>query len=139
MGAAREPPWTGLGSRVAAPGPWQPLIREEAAEAPAERPSWSRSRSPSVGQSAAVAARLGHGFPPAAVDPPPTPAPDETESPAVVVADQGDGCGRSDRPPWARPLGQRLPPTRAAKGRRAGAGAAGRAAGDARPAPGPGA
>ena len=79
------------------------------AGAPAERPSWSRAARPSLGQSAAVAARLGQGFPPTTVDPPPTPAP-EPEPPAVVVADQGDGCGRSDRPPWARPLGQVLPP-----------------------------
>jgi hypothetical protein len=38
------------------------------AAAPAERPSWPRSRGPSLGQSAAVAARLGHGLPPATVD-----------------------------------------------------------------------
>jgi hypothetical protein len=35
---------------------------------PAERPSWPRTIRPSLRQSAAVAARLGQGFPPAAAE-----------------------------------------------------------------------
>lgn len=50
------------------PGPWQPPSREQVAAAPAERPSWPRTARPSLGQSAATAARLGQGLPPAAVE-----------------------------------------------------------------------
>jgi hypothetical protein len=100
-GRARDRTWL-------PPGPPEPPTREVVAGAPAARPSWPRSRSPSLGQSAAVAARLGQGLPPATVEVLPTPAA-APESPAVVVADQGDGCGRSDRPLWARPLGDMAP------------------------------
>jgi hypothetical protein len=46
-GRARERTW------------WPP------AAPPAQRPSWSRTARPSIGQSAATAARLGQGLPPA--------------------------------------------------------------------------
>jgi hypothetical protein len=91
------------------PTPSLPPTREARVAETAEQPSWPRARRPSPGQAAAVAARPGHGLPPATAKPPPNPAP-EPEPPAVVVAEQWDGCGRSDRPSWARPLGQMLPP-----------------------------
>jgi hypothetical protein len=60
-GRARERTWW---PPAAPPAP----AREVMAGAPAQRPAWPRTARPSLGQSAAVAARLGQGLPPAVAE-----------------------------------------------------------------------
>jgi hypothetical protein len=96
---------------MAAPAPSQPAIREQVAGAPAARPSWPRTARPSLGQSAATAARPG--LPPATVEA------EVTTSPGLVDVDPAAGpvcpsCHRRHPAPAELPvpMARRLaPPT----------------------------
>jgi hypothetical protein len=102
-GRARERTWW---PPAAPPAP----AREVVAGAAGKRPSWPRTAHPSIGQSAATAARLGQGLPLLAVEDP-TPTLEPEPEPAGSL---GASCGGphptpgGDRPPWARPIGGRV-------------------------------
>jgi len=127
-GRARDRVWRPPGA--------PPPTREQVATAPAERPSWPRSRAPSLGQSAAVAARLGQGLPPATVETPAEPVDLDPTGPPVCPScgRQHETPGELRRPRWpgrcgpARPTPRRSCAT-AAPARRAGAGTVAGAAG----------
>jgi len=83
-------------------------VREVIAE-PSERPSWPRSAQPTLGQSAATAARLGQGLPPAAVEAQPAPDPDAYDGPRCANCGGRHPTPGGDRPAWARTVGQLQP------------------------------
>jgi hypothetical protein len=86
------------------PGAPPPPVREAVAEEPAERPSWRRPRTPSLGQSAAVASRLGQGLPPAAVEGIPPAVEDDPTGPPLCPAchRRHETPGELRPPPMAR-------------------------------------